>query len=251
MTDLAQEVKIYTSGLVELTTIDKDKNTNITCQLSDYVNYMSSMFSSIRTPLLPQYCRFYAKKKDKVCVVLERPAHTVKVLKTQYGNVENVTIPTTIWFFDLNERPDGTLTTSYNYLFCIGSLEALTLDTDMSHFIFPHYSAGYHGICWGSSQHLINTLSAQLANLGRLPDLFFATSSSDHLPPPDKVVNNFISLVRNNNVPHIDGFPSGFAYVYDVLKNAPQLTDSLLIKSGQTPRALIAEILGDKNVQRF
>lgn len=245
--NIAQEVKIHTSGLVELNTFEDDKTTSITCNLGDYVNYMSSMFSSVKTPLLPQYCRFYAKKKEKVCVVIERPSFVAKQLKTIYGVIENVVIPTTVWFFDLNESSDGKLTTSYVYLYHIGSLEGLTLDITLSEFIFPHYATNYHGICWGTSLPMITNLSSRLENLGRLPDLFFATTSGDHLPPHDTITNRFRSVCRDNNVPRLPGFPDRFGLVYDVLKNAPHLTDSILVKTVKTPRMIIAEILGDNN----
>ena len=246
---LAQEVKIHSSGLVDLTTFEDNKTTSITCNLSDYVNYMSSMFTSMQTPLLPQYCRFYAKKKEKVCVVLERPSFVAKQLKTIYGTLENVVIPASLWFFDLNEKNDGHLTTSYVYLFHMGSLEGFSMDLQMSHFIFPHYSVGYRGICWGDKTTLVHTISSKLQDIGRLPDLFFATTSSDHLQPQEHITRSFQQVANSNNVPRLPGYPDGFGYVYDIIKNAPHLIDSALTKSNKTPRMMINSILGENNEQ--
>jgi len=244
--NLLQSVSIFEDGTVKLISNIENKKTSITCQLKDYVTYISSSFGSVSTPILPYGCRYYTKKKDKACVVIEKPSFVLPLLQTGCGDVSDIVIPNTLWIFDINQTPEG-LTTSRSHCFMTKTFDAFSLDMQLYEFIFPHYADWYGGICWGARQANVASITRELSGFGRLPDLFFNSVSVSHLTPSGTVLEPFRDYCRNNDLPKILSTDQSHNYVYNLLKSAPHAVDGCLTLSRHTISSLVSSILGEEN----
>lgn len=241
---LLQTVSIFNDGTVKLISNFDNKKTSITCQLKDYVTYIASSFGSVATPILPYGCRYYIKKKDKACIIIEKPSFVLPILQTGYGDIDNVTIPRTLWMFDININQEG-LTTSRSYCYMLKALDVFSLDMQLYQFIFPHYADWYGGICWGDRKATVASITRELSGFGRLPDLFFNSVSVNHLAPSDDVVAPFKAYNNANNVPLALPDVHLHHHVYNLLKSAPHAADSCLVQSNNTISSIISSILGE------
>ncbi len=246
---LLQTISVFENGIVKLTSLTAEGHKiPITCNLKDYVQYISSSFGSLVTPILPYGCRYYAKKKDKICLIIEKPSFVLPVLSTGSGNIDNITIPGTLWFFDINSNADG-LTTSRSYCHTMKMFDNFSLSMGLNHFIFPHYADWYNGICWGDRKSNVATITKDLSGFGRLPDLFFNTTSVNHLIPAGNVIRPFQIVASEHSLPNLLGSTSDYPHkaIYDVLKGAPHLVDSCLTPTGAKVSDLVDTILGNTN----
>lgn len=248
MDPVVQAVKIFKSGTVELVTTTEGKQTAINCSLDDYVKYMSTLSAGMTTPVLPRDCRYFSKNKDKVFVVLEKPAFVLEEAHVIYGKVKNMHIPRTVWFLDMIERSDGTYALAQIKCYTLGPLDGFAMNTQLRKFIFPHYRECYsaRAVCWGDNEGIMNNMLKTLEGVERLPNLFFTSRSTDHLLPDNDVVERAVNAIRKNNVARIkdsDNYGT-FTYIYDVLVNAPQFAHELLVPAGTTIGQQIAKING-------
>lgn len=248
MANVLQNVAISDDGIVKIISDFDGKKNSITCQLKDYVQYIASSFGSNATPVLPFGTRYYARKKDKICLVIEKPSFILPVLQTIYGSIENVPIPSTLWIYNINNTSDG-LTTSRIYCYTMKKFDVFSLDMPLHHFIFPHYADWYGGVCWGDRANVVATISRDLNGFSRLPDLFFNTTTANHLIPADNILTPFMRVYSELSAEHKNevSFDNAWARIYPVLKHANHRVDECLVPTGENVKTLVELILGEKN----
>ncbi len=233
-------IQVSNEGLVNIEY--KSANGRKTKKLTD-LDTLIAMFSSMKntseTPVLPFGCRKIISTEKNEMIMIESQSKIVHEMKYGSQTFNDVMIPRSLWVFYVKKMNNGEKQIYKANIYTMDSLSPFSMNMPLYEWFLNNHGQGYYGICWGSN-NITKIINGDISNYGSLISVYLNSVFNDHLPPVYTKLNDFKSLLPENERGNV---PTGMPGFLHILQKVKMLPDRVLYRVNYTPQSIVSDFL--------